>query len=84
MGILSPWDVQYINAAFMAGVGPGIEVRTSSGASDDQRKAATQLAEALHTCGLSVSLSVDERKIPNGNEQGQLCITIGRQLVSSP
>jgi hypothetical protein len=84
---LGPWKIQYVNAAFISVMIPGIQVRTSSGATKEQRAAASAIAEQLGEYLPNVSLSIDQRVTPTGStdkdRQGALLITIGPLLFGS-
>jgi len=85
---LGSWKIQYINAAFISVMIPGIQVRTFSSATKEQRAAASAFAEQLGKYLPDVSLSIDQEVTPTGStdkdRQRALLITIGPLLFGSP
>jgi hypothetical protein len=88
MLVLGSWKIQYINVALTSAMISGIQVRTFSGATKEQRTAASVFAEQLAKCLPNISLSIDQRVTPTGptdkDKQGELLITIGPLLFGSP
>lgn len=88
MLVLGSWKIQYINVTLTSAMIPGIQVRTFSSATKEQRAAASAFAEQLAKCLSNISLSIDQRVTPTGptdkDKQGALLITIGPMLFGAP
>jgi len=77
MALGGQWDLEYTSV--FGQLAPGIQISTSSGATEVEREAATKLWQILRSDGVAVTLDIDPRVTPQSRgNNGQVAMMIGR------